>query len=151
MELIGKKVSLNVYAGAVTYNNKYDLADDVITKMVQALEYSKKDTNPNLCFYSEKVSKQFRRYNLIKEKLKESIANNFKGFNLVYQPFMSHDGKKIIGCETLLRWKTEELKDVTPDEFIPILEESDDIIKVGRFVMEEAVKQQKESPNKFGY
>ncbi|MDE6749686.1 MAG: EAL domain-containing protein, partial [Lachnospiraceae bacterium] len=46
----------------------------------------------------------------------------------------------IVECESLLRWKTPEIPDATPYEFIKILEDSGEIREVGFWVMEEALR-----------
>ena len=48
---------------------------------------------------------------------------------------------KLIGFEALIRWKHHELGMVYPDHFIPILEESDKIVQLGRWVATNALAQ----------
>ena len=82
------------------------------------------------------------RLQKLREELKQSIRDDFKGFTLYYQPIVDGERNRIIGCEALLRWKGETIKDSYPGEFIKILEDDGNIIPVGRWVMREAVKQQ---------
>lgn len=44
----------------------------------------------------------------------------------------------------MLRWKCEKFGSISPEEFIPILEESGLIIPVGKWVLKEALKTCKE-------
>ena len=59
-------------------------------------------------------------------------------FRLFYQPRIDLRTGKICGMEALLRWESGKFGMVMPDDFIPILEESDQIIEVGKWVIREA-------------
>ena len=62
-------------------------------------------------------------------------------FELFYQPQFRISDHHLIGAEALLRWKSPELGMIPPGEFIPIAEESDDIILIGEWVMKKAMNQ----------
>ena len=47
----------------------------------------------------------------------------------------------MVGAEALLRWHSSQHGEVSPIEFIPLLEESHLIIQVGKWVFEQAVTQ----------
>src|SRR3990167_4842886 len=49
----------------------------------------------------------------------------------------------IIGAEALLRWRHPELGMVSPAEFIPIAEDSGQILPIGEWVLRSAVRQWK--------
>jgi EAL domain-containing protein (putative c-di-GMP-specific phosphodiesterase class I) len=49
----------------------------------------------------------------------------------------------MVGAEVLLRWNSETLGPVAPDEFIPLTEQTGLIIPIGRWVLLEACKQAK--------
>ena len=56
--------------------------------------------------------------------IRESVSDDYRGFELNYQPQVEVSSKQIKGVEALLRWQCQELGKVSPVEFIPILEES---------------------------
>lgn len=85
--------------------------------------------------FSDKANRKLVMENLLKN------ADYDKEFNILYQPQFSIDGKKITGAEALLRWNNSELGNVSPEEFIPIAEETDCINSIGEWVMEKAIKQ----------
>ncbi len=64
-------------------------------------------------------------------------------FHLVYQPIYNLDDLSIIGAEALIRWDHPTLGIVMPDDFIPFLETSGQILEVGRWVLREACTQAK--------
>lgn len=77
----------------------------------------------------------------IRKALRQDVNNDFRGFEVYYQPIVStSENYKLIGAEALLRWKNERYEKVSPAVFIPILEESGLIIPVGRYVLWEAAR-----------
>ena len=60
-----------------------------------------------------------------------------------YQPIVEksdeHLGYKVVGCESLLRWKDPQLGNVPPDVFIPLAERSGLINDLTYFVLDEAL------------
>ncbi|MGI0489896.1 EAL domain-containing protein [Pantanalinema rosaneae CENA516] len=64
-------------------------------------------------------------------------------FRLHYQPFISLETGKIAGFEALARWQHPQRGFVHPAEFIPVAEETDLIIPMGRWIIHEACQQLK--------
>ena len=95
-----------------------------------------------MVFFSEEIARIHERGLVLREDLKQCIRNNFNGFELFFQPFINPVSGTIAGCECLLRWKGERIKDSYPMEFIKVLEDYGDIHEVGFWVMEQAIRQQ---------
>lgn len=71
--------------------------------------------------------------------LNRDVIAHMQNFHIVIQPLVSAKTGKIIGGETLMRW-TYEGKNISPTEFIPILEKENIIQDAGRWVFEESVR-----------
>ncbi len=63
---------------------------------------------------------------------------------LHYQPITSLPDGVPIGCEALVRWQHPERGLVGPDQFIPVAEESGQILELGALVLEHACRQAQE-------
>ena len=60
---------------------------------------------------------------------------------LYYQPIYNLSDLTVVGAEALLRWNHPTQGLIQPDAFIPILEQSGEIVEVGRWVMNNACRE----------
>jgi diguanylate cyclase (GGDEF)-like protein/PAS domain S-box-containing protein len=61
-----------------------------------------------------------------------------------YQPIVSLDSRTLIGFEALVRWRHPEFGLVPPKDFIPVAEETGQILTIGQTVLESACRQARE-------
>jgi diguanylate cyclase (GGDEF)-like protein/PAS domain S-box-containing protein len=61
--------------------------------------------------------------------------------SVVYQPKLSLINGRISGVETLLRWHSDELGDISPAQFIPLAEQTGLIVELGQFALRSACVQ----------
>jgi len=85
------------------------------------------------------VDDDFRKTSEIEVLLRQ--ANVEKDFELYYQPQYALPDKILIGAEALLRWKNAEHGYIPPAVFIPIAEHIDHIFRIGKWVMQETIRQ----------
>ena len=73
--------------------------------------------------------------------MQSSVLDDMKNFELYYQPLVCAETMDIAGAEALLRWSSEEHGQLSPVEFIPVLESYGLIGQVGRWVLEQSFTQ----------
>jgi EAL domain-containing protein (putative c-di-GMP-specific phosphodiesterase class I) len=89
-------------------------------------------------FHPEMDAQIRERYEL-EFGLRSALGNN--EFRLLYQPIYDLEDLSVVGVEALLRWEHPTLGLIQPDNFIPPLESSGQIVEVGRWVLIEACRQ----------
>ena len=99
-------------------------------------------------FYNDKIEYAIKRKKIIEGKLQNALEND--ELEIYYQPQICVENNQLRGLEALLRWISPELGNITPNEFIPIAEETGLINKIGEFVLKGACTQAKEWMDK-GY
>lgn len=138
------EVSVTLSAGVGLYPEDGENPEMLKRSAEYALDCAKRQGKAQITFFSKELLEQYLKKLRLIEALKKSVKNGFSGFELHYQPIVDPDTRKIVECEALLRWKNEEFTNVTPADFIPILEETGLIIEVGEWIVKEAVSQVKQ-------
>ena len=140
MEYRGNKYYCSLSAGGVVYPENGDNFLDLVKYANYSLEYAKQNGKNRMDFFSGLIlSQRTRRLDLI-ELLRESVENDYEGFEVYYQPQVRADTGQVAGAEALCRWRCGKYGPVPPVEFIPLLEESGLILPLGRWVFAEAAR-----------
>ncbi|WP_439874619.1 putative bifunctional diguanylate cyclase/phosphodiesterase [Bacillus mycoides] len=106
-----------------------------------AMYESKNKGKNRSSLYTKELYKKMERKARIEKDLPLALVNN--EFYLVYQPQIDTTTNKIIGAEALIRWKHPLLGDISPCEFIPIVEETPQVVPLGHWVLRESCRQLK--------
>lgn len=109
-----------------------------------ALNKSKKNGKNQYYVFNYEDYNQFLMIKQLTQSLRKSVADNFKGYELYYQPLIDVVTGNVCGAEALLRYKSEDGNILPPNIFIPILEETGLVVPVGKWIINEAIKKCKE-------
>lgn len=132
-------IRLNATIGITLYPDDGDSTELLLQQAEQTMQLAKTGARNRYQFFIASIDMEMRKRRRLKKELKDAIANN--QLFLVYQPQINYSTKKIIGVEALLRWKHPELGMISPDIFIPLAEQSSNIIEIGEWVLEHACQQ----------
>jgi diguanylate cyclase (GGDEF)-like protein len=112
--------------------------DELIMNADTAMYKVKKEGKNNYLFYVDSLKNELKENNEIEYILRDALK--YDGFELVFQPQVNLNTGEVMGFEALLRIK--DLK-ISPAKFIPIAEDTDMIIEIGRWVTTTAINQLK--------
>jgi EAL domain-containing protein (putative c-di-GMP-specific phosphodiesterase class I) len=90
-------------------------------------------------FYSSETDRKTEERLHLEANLRRAVERG--ELYLQYQPQMRLSDGALIGVEALARWKHPELGMVSPGRFIPVAEETDLIVTLGTWILEEACRQ----------
>ena len=104
-----------------------------------AMYRAKRDGRNTFRFFTPEMQAQSVRALQLENALRRALERN--QLSLHYQPQMTIATGEIRSVEALLRWKHPELGTISPAEFIPIAEDSGQILQIGEWVLRTALAQ----------
>ena len=149
MDLISKPCQIEQHELAATCSigiaiYPYDGEDfETLSKNADAAMYRVKQTGRNAFrFFTPEMQAHSARALQLGNALRQALPRG--QLQLHYQPQILIQDGHVTGAEALLRWQHPELGAISPAEFIPIAEDSGQIIQIGEWVLRTAIKQLKD-------
>lgn len=139
LSIDGVQVKVGTSVGIATAAD--DLLDpDALLQFADMALYAAKDAGRNThCFFSSDMKEQAKTRLALMDDLR--IATEQNQFELLYQPQVSLQTGQLTGVEALIRWRHPVRGMVSPGEFIALAEQTNLILPMGRWVLQEACAQ----------
>lgn len=132
-------LKIGVSIGVSFFPDNGVTSDDLLRNADFAMYEAKAEGNSSVRSFSQDMAVQYRKRVALEADLLLAIEN--KQFELHYQPKVDLSRNIVTGVEALLRWRHPEKGFVSPDEFVPLAEEAGYITEIGKWVVNEAVRQ----------
>jgi len=126
--------------GITLFNDNQLTFEDHLRHADTAMYLSKDSGGNTYRFYDQLTQESIEKSFALESALSLALTNQELYFN--YQPIVNVD-KQVVAAEVLLRWTHPTLGNVSPVEFIPIAEKTNQIIKIGHWVLAQACQQLK--------
>jgi diguanylate cyclase (GGDEF)-like protein/PAS domain S-box-containing protein len=134
----GHEISISPSIGISMYPADGDSVADLIRNSDAAMYHAKELGRNNYQFYTNEMDSESLQKLTLESRLRRAIENN--EFELYFQKQINIIDNIVVGYEALLRWRDESGNIISPDQFIPILEDSGMINTVGEWVITEACR-----------
>jgi diguanylate cyclase (GGDEF)-like protein len=138
LELEGQEFRLTCRIGAALFPADAEDAAALL-RNAEAAATRAKATNERALFYDPAMTTRVAGRLLLENQLRRAVER--REFEVHYQPKVRASDRRIVGAEALLRWRSPDLGMVSPARFIPVLEETGQIIEVGEWVMRRAAEE----------
>ena len=138
IDLDGETVYISLSIGIAIYPDNGLLPNTLIKNADIAMYKSKEAGKNRYTMFDSSMEDELNRNISIIEVLRNAIDNN--EIYVKYQPQYELKSNTIIGFEALMRIKSNRLGPLSPDEFIPVAEESGLIIELSHWLIKEACK-----------
>lgn len=138
---LGEQVggALRVTASIGIASGQRESADDLLRDADIALYRAKALGKDGLASFEPEMQSAVLDRLGLKMDLMAALAND--EFHILYQPLFDLETMQIYGVEALLRWSHPVRGLVGPNDFVPMLEETGQIVEVGRWVLGDACRQ----------
>ncbi|MGV6813638.1 MAG: bifunctional diguanylate cyclase/phosphodiesterase [Phycisphaerales bacterium] len=138
-DIDGHRIVSTASIGLVIADPRYACADDMIRDADAAMYEAKLAGKGQVVAFDEQMHEDAKHRMRIEEDLNEAVVND--ELRVAYQPIISLDDLSVAGFEALIRWEHPELGMVRPDHFIPIAEDTGQIVELGTWILREACEQ----------
>ncbi len=137
-EVNGQSVYLSATMGAALFPIDASNGDQLLECAEHAM-CAAKDAGSSFRFFNKATDAAGRRALRIETMMRQALVND--ELRLAYQPIMHREGPEVVAAEALLRWDHPVEGPISPAEFVPAAERSGLMVRIGDFVLREAVRQ----------
>lgn len=137
-EIDGLEIVIGASVGIEFIDDPNAAPVDLMRHADQALYAAKKSGRNDIAVYDAKLHETYLQRQQIEADLRKAAAG--REFFLLYQPIFCVKSALVCGYEALLRWQSPVRGIVSPNDFIPVAEETGIIDEIGSWVIRKACK-----------
>ena len=140
IQIANSTIRVRCSVGIATYPKDGEQANTLLANADTAMYYAKRHQveTSGIALYTTQIGNLSKDDFVINQNLKLAIEAN--EFDVWFQPQINIQTGIVEGFEALLRWKKQDGNFISPELFVPLLEESTDIVVVGDFVIDKVIE-----------
>ncbi|MCU1389084.1 MAG: hypothetical protein JWL72_2422 [Ilumatobacteraceae bacterium] len=136
--LDGLELHLSASIG-IAYASPTDTSETLLRDADAAMYKAKENGRAQSCLFDRVLRERARSRLDLEGELRHALDRD--ELEVYYQPILALPALRVAGFEALIRWNHPARGVVSPDEFIPLAEETGLIIPIGEWVLDSAVHQ----------
>jgi diguanylate cyclase (GGDEF)-like protein/PAS domain S-box-containing protein len=134
----GVDITLGASIGIATFPDCGSTLDGLLRAADIAMYEAKRAGRQQYRFYDQEMNGRARSRLMLEDSVRSAIDG--QDFSMVYQPQVAIADGRLRGFEALLRWQHPSAGDVPPGVFIPLLEETRLINRLGSWIFEQCAE-----------
>ncbi len=139
LELTDRTLNPSASIGIAVFPDDASEVEPLLHRADSALYVAKSRGRRRFAWYEATFDEKVDRARLLEEGLRYALGRN--EMRLLYQPKIDARSGELVGFEALLRWRSQDLGDVGPSEFIPVAEDRGLVTELGSWCIDEACRQ----------
>ena len=130
----GDSVFITTSTGVFVFPDVFVIKDpgEVLNNVIIAAKAAQNGGKEHVVFFSDRLIEGREKAMTVQQRFPQALANG--EFQVYYQPKVNVFTGKIVGAEALCRW-IRDGQVVPPIDFIPMLEETNDICKLDMYML----------------
>lgn len=139
LDIDGHECAIGASIGIALFPQDSEDAGELIRYADIAMYHAKNSGRNTWCYYTPALNAAANRFLKLESRLRRALSGD--RLRLAYQPQVDTGTGDLVAVEALARWHDSEEGEISPAEFIAVAERSGLILKLGRWVMEQACRQ----------
>ncbi len=135
--IAGREFMVTVSVGIAIYPEDGTSTTMLLRNADSAMYGAKSQGRNTYSYFTEAMNRELSRRLLLEEQMRGALERG--EFEVYYQAKVDIQARRVVGVEALLRWHNDALGSVSPEEFIPVAEQTGLIVPIGKYVLTEAL------------
>jgi diguanylate cyclase (GGDEF)-like protein len=137
--IFGQRITVTCCVGIALAPDDGVVADHLMDNAKFALIRARSEGRGHRCFFEVGMDAKAKARRLLELDLRTAISSN--EFEIFYQPLVNLASGTVSGAEALLRWRHPHRGLISPADFIPLAEDTGQIVELGAWALQRACQE----------